>query len=140
VATAYKIVKDKNPLDWREVAPIYRFPINAAICTPGSDATVKAGKVELSGYVLPSGRIGSKVSKVLVSVDRGRSWTKADLTGKDMDFCWQLWKAQVSVTAATKQVWLRAEDSSGGFMPGRVPWNAKGYLQNSWHRLPVKVS
>jgi sulfite oxidase len=140
VATAYKLVKETKPLDWREAAPIYRFPVNAVICTPKRNSQLNAGVVELSGYALPTGRKGSKVSKVLISTDKGRSWTEAKLTGKEMDFCWQLWKANVNVTAATRNIWVRAEDSSGGFMPGRVPWNAKGYLQNSWYRQPVKVS
>lgn len=140
VATAYKIVKGKKPLDWRESAPIYRFPVNAAICTPGENSQHTAGSVELSGYALPTGRPGSKISKVLISVDKGRSWVKAEITGKDVDFCWQLWKATVKVAAATTEVLVRSQDSSGGFMPYRVPWNAKGYLQNSWYRLPVKVS
>ena len=62
------------------------------------------------------------------------------LTGKDHDFCWQLWKGNVKVTAETKQIILRAKDSRGNFMPTQVPWNKKGYLQNSWFRLPVTVS
>lgn len=140
VATAYKIVHQTKALDWRESAPIYRFPVNAAICTPGGNSDHAAGNVELSGYALPTGRPGSKISRVQISVDKGRSWVKATLTGKDVDFCWQLWRAKVKVTAATTEVYVRSQDSSGGFMPYRVPWNAKGYLQNSWHRLPIKVS
>ena len=139
VATAYKIVKKTAPIDWAESGPIYRFPINAAICTPARNARVAVGEIELTGYALPTGRPGSQIQKVQVSSD-GKSWTDAEMTGKDTEFCWQLWKAKVKVTGATKRLYVRALDSSGGFMPGRVPWNAKGYLQNSWFRMPVKVS
>ena len=140
VATAYKIVKKTEPIDWAESGPIYRYPINAAICTPQPAAKVKSGELELTGYALPTGRPGSKITKVQVSADKGKSWVSAEMTGNDTEFCWQLWKATVNVTANTKQLTLRASDSSGGFMPGRVPWNAKGYLQNSWYRMPIRVS
>ena len=110
------------------------------VCTPAADAKVAAGQIELTGYVLPSGRPESKVKKVLVSTNQGKRWTEATMTGKDSEFCWQLWKAQVKVTSDTKRLMVRALDTSGGFMPYRVPWNAKGYLQNSWFQLPVQVS
>lgn len=139
LATAYKIVKKTEPIDWVEAAPIYRFPINAAICTPTRNAQVNAGAVEVTGYALPTGRNGSKIENVFISADGGRSWTKAEMTGQDTDFCWQLWKANVTVTDKTKRLVVKAIDSSGGFMPGRVPWNAKGYLQNSWYRMPIRV-
>lgn len=139
VATAYKLVKNTDPLDWMESSPIYRYPINAAICTPAINSRVTAGMVDLSGYVLPTGRSGSKTRNVLVSGDMGKSWVQAEMTGRNADFCWQLWKAQVKVTNATRRLMVKATDSSGGFMPGRVPWNAKGYLQNSWFKLPIRV-
>ncbi len=139
VATAYKLVKKTEPLEWMEASPIYRYPINAAICQPTVNARVDSGEVDMTGYVLPTGRLGSKPDEVLVSGDMGNSWVKAELTGKDMDFCWQLWKARVKVTTDTRRLLVKATDTSGGFMPGRVPWNAKGYLQNSWFKLPIKV-
>ena len=140
VATAYKIVKKTEAIDWAESGPIYRYPINAAICTPAAGAKLAAGSVELTGYALPTGRSGSKIRNVLISADGGKSWTSAKTTGNDQEFCWQLWKAQVKVSSETKELLLRATDSSGGFMPVRAPWNAKGYLRNSWYHLPVQVN
>ena len=140
LATAYKIVKKTDPIDWTESGPIYRYPINGAIATPQVNAQVKAGPVDVSGYVLPSGRAGSRVDKVLVSADGGRRWESAELIGKHQDFCWQLWKARVEVTPKTGRLLFRATDTAGDFMPIRVPWNAKGYLQNSWFKLPIRVS
>ncbi len=140
VATAYKLVKKTEPLDWMEASPIYRYPINAAICSPAINSRVKPGMLEVAGYVLPTGRLGSRPTSVLVSGDNGKSWVKAELTGQDAEFCWQLWKAQVKVSNKTTRLVVKAADSSGGFMPGRVPWNAKGYLQNSWFKLPIKVT
>lgn len=139
VATAYKIVKKTSPIDWSESGPIYRFPINAAICTPAADSTIAAGSVKLTGYALPSGRNGSSIKDLLISADDGKTWTRGEMTGEKHDFCWQLWNAQVNVNTNTKELLLRATDSSGDLMPARIPWNAKGYLRNSWYRLPVTV-
>ena len=140
LATAYKIVNKTDPIDWTESGPIYRFPINGAIAMPESGAQVAAGTIELSGYTLPTGRAGSKITKVLISADNGKNWKPAKLTGDASDYCWQLWKGKIDVTPETKKLVLKAHDSSGAFMPGRVPWNAKGYLQNSWYQLPIQVS
>lgn len=140
VATAYKVVKNTKAIDWREAGPIYRFPINAAICTPSSGKAFKTGaKVEVSGYSLPTGREDSVIKNVLLSTD-GKTWKKAEMQGEASPFCWQLWKAKIAVGPKTKFIMARALDSTGGFMPYRVPWNAKGYLQNSWHQVPVEVS
>jgi sulfite oxidase len=138
VADAYKIVTKTEPIDWEESGPIYRYPINAAICTPKPRAKVSVGTIELTGYALPTGRADSKIKQVLVSADQGKTWMEAEMTSQDGDFCWQLWKAQVPITADTKVLTVKASDTSGGFMPARAPWNAKGYLQNSWYRLPVQ--
>ncbi|MEE2936214.1 MAG: molybdopterin-dependent oxidoreductase [Planctomycetota bacterium] len=140
VATAYKLVKNSDPIEWAESGPIYRFPINAAICTPQANSKLTTGEIDLTGYVLPTGRAGSTVDKVLVSANQGKTWSKANLVGEESDFCWRLWNAKVKVTSNTKRLMVRALDTSGGFMPYRVPWNSKGYLQNSWYKLPVEVS
>ncbi|MFK7736037.1 MAG: molybdopterin-dependent oxidoreductase [Pirellulaceae bacterium] len=139
LATAYKIVRKTDSIDWSEAGPIYRYLVNAAVGSHSNEAELKAGEVELAGYVLPSGIVGTRIASVEVSADAGVTWSKAELTGRDEDFCWQLWKAKVQVDQGTSELIVRAKDSSGGFMPERVPWNAKGYLQNSWYRLPVSV-
>jgi sulfite oxidase len=138
--SAYKIVNSSDPIEWTESGPIYRYPINGAIAAPGVREQVKAGPIEVRGYVLPSGRPGATIKRVTISADGGQNWTSAAMTGRNVDFCWQLWKATVNVTPQTKELVMKATDSAGGFMPGRVPWNAKGYLQNSWYRQPIQVS
>ena len=139
LANAYKIVKNTEAIDWTEAGPIYRFPINGAIGSHGKNAKLATGQVEVSGYVLPTGVTGAEVTTVNLSADNGKSWIKASLQGDKGEFCWQLWSAKLNIQRSTKQIIVRARDSAGGFMPARVPWNAKGYLQNSWYRLPVEV-
>jgi sulfite oxidase len=139
VATAYKIVHGKTAMDWNEAGPIYRFPINAAVCSPSSDSAVAAGKTTVSGYVLPTGVAGNKVKAVHVSIDNGKKWKQAKIQNDQNEFCWSLWKVEIDITKSTTEIVVRAQDTSGGFMPFRVPWNAKGYLQNSWFRSKLTV-
>ncbi len=139
LAAAYKLVRDTQDIDWSEAGPLYRYAINAAIGSLAADSKLQPGPLTIRGYVLPSGVAEARIKRVLVSVDGGKSWTTAQLTGQDQTYCWQLWQADVQVTADTQELIVRATDTSGGFMPSRVPWNAKGYMQNSWFRLPVDV-
>jgi sulfite oxidase len=139
LATAYKIVRKTDAIDWSEAGPIYRYPVNAVICTPAANDRIGGGLVDVMGYALPTGSPGAHIHRVFVSADPKNGWSRAELVGEPREFCWQLWKARVKVTARTKQLLVRANDTAGQFMPYRVPWNAKGYLQNSWFRLPVQV-
>lgn len=139
LATAYKVVRNTEPIDWAESGPIYRYPVNAVICSPAINAKLTSGMADLSGYALPSGNPDCKINKVFVSSNPKKGWKQAQLVGETREFCWQLWKARVRVEEGTKQLFVRANDTAGQFMPFRVPWNAKGYLQNSWFKLPVEV-
>lgn len=137
VADVYKLVDAGTLLEVAENAPIYRMPLNSAICTPTAGAALKPGRVEVIGYALPPGVPGVSIRKVEVSADSGRSWTDAKLTSSASDFCWQLWSAEIAVTSATKELIVRAVDSRGEVQPETVRWNAKGYLFNAWHHVPV---
>ncbi len=138
IADVYKLVDEGNPLEVAETAPIYRFPLNSAICTPTAGAALKAGRVDVAGYALPPGVPGVSIRKVEVSADHGRSWTEAKLSEPPSEFCWQLWSAEISVNSATEELIVRAIDSRGEVQPETVRWNAKGYLFNGWHHVSVK--
>lgn len=140
VADVYKLVDVGDPLENAENAPIYRMPLNSAICTPIADAAVKPGRVAVAGYVLPPGIPGVSIRQVELSTDGGKTWNAAKLTPPAAEFCWRLWSAEVSITNQTQEIIVRATDSRGDTQPQMPRWNAKGYLFNGWHRVPVKVS
>ncbi len=137
VADVYKLVDEGTLLEVAESGPIYRMPLNSAICTPTTGTALKAGRVEVVGYALPPGVPGVSIRKVEVSGDSGRSWTDAKLTSPASEFCWQLWSAEIVATSATKELIVRATDSRDEVQPETVRWNAKGYLFNAWQHVPV---
>ena len=131
VATAYKIVEDGTPLEWSEQGPIYRMPLNSAICSQ-----VKRSKsLIVAGYALPQGRPGTSIRKVEVSPDNGRNWIEARITSPSREFCWVLWTAAIPSRNAGDEFDGRATDSRGSIQPEQVNWNSKGYLFNSWHKV-----
>ncbi|MFK7817348.1 MAG: molybdopterin-dependent oxidoreductase [Planctomycetaceae bacterium] len=138
VATAYKVVERADAIEWAEKAPIYRYILNSAICTPAIGEQVKAGELTVRGYSLPFGDAGRTVAKIEVSADAGKSWVQAKL-GTTGAYCWRLWEASVPIAATTKGLVVRATDSAGKTQPQFVDWNKKGYLFNAWHKVPVKV-
>ncbi len=134
IADVYKMVYSGTPAEIDETAPIYRYPVNAALCS----ADYKLGKATVKGYALPSGQKGCAVSKVEVSTDDGKSWIEATLGEQVGEFCWRLWSATFPILNPETVVCVRATDSLGNSMPESVPWNPKGYLYNAWHRVPLK--
>ena len=136
IADVYKMVYAGTPVEIDETAPIYRYPVNAALCS----AEKRQGKIFLQGYALPSGCKGSSISRVQISMDNGTSWTAATLGNDFGDFCWQLWSATVTIANPETDICVRATDSLGNTMPEAVPWNPKGYLYNAWHRVPASRS
>ena len=131
VATAYKIVEDGTPLEWSEQGPIYRMPLNSAICSQ----LKKSKSLIVAGYALPQGRPGTSIRKVEVSPDKGRNWIEARITSQSQEFCWVLWTAAIPSRNAGDELMVRATDSRGSIQPEQVNWNSKGYLFNSWHKV-----
>jgi sulfite oxidase len=134
IADVYKMVYSGTQVEIDETAPIYRYPVNAALCS----AEHKDGKVNVKGYALPTGHKGCSISKVEISTDGGKSWMTTTLGEQVGDFCWQLWTATVTIANSESDICVRATDSLGNTMPETVPWNPKGYLYNAWHRVPAK--
>lgn len=140
VATAYKLVQEGTPREWDEGGPIYRFPLNSAICTPAAGSKVAAGKVAVAGYAYPSGRPGTTIAKVEVSSDDKRTWTTAKITSPIREGCWVLWKANVKVSSSASELVVRATDSHGQSQPEIADWNMKGYMFNGWYHVPISAS
>jgi len=139
VQSAYKLVTQDEGIFQTEQSPIYRFPINVAICDPAPQAKLSDGSITVRGYALPSGLPEARVREVEVSANGGRRWTKARLLDEQVPFCWTRWEADVPLADRTTALIARAVDTVGGVTPDRVTWNKHGYLYNGWHRVPVTV-
>jgi hypothetical protein len=74
---------------------------------------------------------GRKIIRVEVSLDAGESWELAELTHPEQPteygkyWCWALWELQVDVMHlfTTKELMVRAWDSSMNTQPDKITWN-----------------
>jgi sulfite oxidase len=139
VQDAYKLIARADELLLAEAAPLYTFETNSAICIPTQAETVAPGKIKVAGYALAGGAPGNKIVRVELTSDGGRTWMAAKLPSDAKPYCWQLWQTEIPLTKKTRQLTVRALDSTGLRQPQHVPWNAKGYQFNAWHHVPVKI-
>src|SRR5690606_14545818 len=82
-----------------------------------------------------------RVKEVAVSIDYGASWQKADLKPPKNRLAWQQWSTEIEFPErGYYEVWVRATDSEGITQPMVMPqWNPGGYINNSCHRIAVKI-
>jgi sulfite oxidase len=139
LAQAYKLIQEETPAALEAASPLYDFALNSVICLPTPETVVPPGKLKVRGFALPGGGIGTKLTRIELSIDGGERWTAArTTTGQANPYCWALWEAEVDVTAQTDRLLVRATDSSGQTQPREMPWNFKGYQYNAWHQVQLK--
>ncbi|HEV8338249.1 MAG TPA: molybdopterin-dependent oxidoreductase [bacterium] len=126
--------------DWADGLMLGEVPVNAVICQPVDGERVPAGRIVVRGYALAGG--GRSIERVDLSIDKGATWTTADLLGNSHPWAWRLWEAEVTVAPGPCQIVVRAWDSAAQTQPEDVGaiWNWKGYVNNAWHRVEVRVA
>ncbi len=140
---AYRILRDIDPTHPTDVSrgvPLSEVNLNAVLLDPVADAVVTAGLVTLRGWAV--GAAGATITSVEYSADDGATWTAATLLPERTRWSWTQWTAQVLLSAGTHSLVVRAHDTTGVEQPSRLAevWNAKGYMNNSWHRVGVTAT
>ncbi|MDJ0741388.1 MAG: molybdopterin-dependent oxidoreductase [Gammaproteobacteria bacterium] len=119
---------------------IESMPVKSLITFPESGVAVPAGAPELTvrGHAWAG---DDQVTAVDVSIDFGATWVKAELTQPRNPYAWQHFSATVRFPMkGYYEVWARATDDKGRQQPFAIAWNPKGYLNNSMHRVAVRVA
>jgi len=132
VAPGEKVPKDDFTI-------IESMPVKSLITSPASGVEISAGEpvLEVHGHAWAG---DNKVTSVDLSIDFGATWIKADLQEPKNPYAWQNFSAEVKFpTAGYYEVWARATDDQGRMQPFAIAWNPKGYLNNSMHRVVVRV-
>jgi sulfite oxidase len=113
--------------------------LNADISTPEDGCTLGVGRTEVTGYALAGD--DREISRVDVSTDGGRSWRQAELGEQVTPWSWRLWRIGVDLPPGEAVITARAWDSSAVVQPEDEAqlWNPKGYVNNAWARVRVKV-
>uniref|UniRef100_A0A8C6V922 sulfite oxidase n=1 Tax=Naja naja TaxID=35670 RepID=A0A8C6V922_NAJNA len=133
-------------VDFSKAPAIQEMPIQSAITEPSSKTSVSPGELTVKGYAWSGG--GQSVIRVDVSLDGGKNWQEATLTGEKQlpgqAWAWKLWQLDAFVPAGTKELNLvcKAVDTSYNVQPERAEplWNILGVLNSAWHRIRVPVA
>jgi len=119
---------------------IESVPVKSLITSPASRTEIAAAdpKLQVRGHAWAGDH---KVTAVDLSIDFGATWIKADLREPRNPFAWQHFSAQIAFPGkGYYEVWARATDAQGRMQPFVTAWNPKGYLNNSMHRVAVRVA
>ena len=126
-----------RPTDVTGGVAISTITLNSAILDPSPGATVAAGPVLMRGWAIGGG--GAPITRVECSVDDGEFWLDAELLTSGDAWTWTRWQCAVRLPPGSHRLVVRATDAAGGTQPAhlRDVWNAKGYCNSAWHRVPV---
>ncbi len=122
--------------DWRIIESM---PVKSLITYPmtGTALGVDTRTMEVRGHAWAG---DNEVSRLDITYDFGTTWQRAELDPPSNRYAWQNWRARVRFPGkGYYEVWARATDDAGRMQPFGVTWNAKGYLNNSMHRISVTV-
>jgi len=116
---------------------IERMPVKSLITFPANGA--ESGKeTEVRGHAWSGDRTAGSLD---ISIDFGATWQSASIDAPVNSGAWQNWRANVTFPqAGYYEVWARATDSAGVTQPFAINWNPKGYLNNTMHRVGLRVS
>ncbi len=140
--TAYRVpnrpVAPGEKVDKKDFEIIHSMPVKSLITSPQSGQTASGRTLEVRGHAWAG---DLSVAEVHVSIDFGATWMDAELDSPVNPFAWQNWRANVTFPqAGYYEVWARATDSAGVTQPHAIAWNPKGYLNNSMHRISVRIA
>ncbi|MCP4381726.1 MAG: sulfite oxidase [Hyphomicrobiales bacterium] len=117
---------------------IERMPVKSLITNPATGTDLAEKPVEVRGHAWSGDRT---IEKVDISIDFGATWMAAELDEPANFGAWQNWKKEVTLPqAGYYEIWSRATDSASVSQPFAIAWNPKGYLNNSMHRVGVRVA
>jgi sulfite oxidase len=129
----------RETVNWAEGQTITEQPLNAVIATPTEHAVIAGRDVAVRGFAVPQGT--HTLTRVEVSADGGASWQAATLTTPPQPHVWCFWEATLTLPPGAHQLAVRAFDTSGSVQPvdPAALWNFKGYANNAWHRVNIRV-
>ena len=139
---AYRMQRDidpANPMDVSRGEPLEAMNLNAVVLIPAPDSTLRAGETMLRGWAV--GSAGARITSVDYSLDDGVQWNAAELLPERSKWSWTQWRAAVTLSAGVHTLVVRAHDTTHVEQPSDLAdvWNAKGYMNNAWHRVRVVV-
>ena len=152
-----------DPTTWAdERYAIYDLNVNSATVYPAHEERVSLSNgpadYTVKGYAYSGG--GRRVTRVEVSLDRGRRWRLAeieypedryreadrylyggriDMSWRESCFCWCQWSLVLPVLdmGSANDIVVRAMDESMSVQPKDLYWSVLGMMNNPWFRIAI---
>ncbi len=117
----------------------WHLKTKSVILSPNEGDTIKPGKNAIQGVAFNDGQC--PISSVVVSTDKGRTWTQAELSRSDSRYGWTRFVSHASLEVGQQSIWCRAIDELGRSQPadGSIAWNQRGYEWNGVEKIDVTV-
>jgi hypothetical protein len=109
--------------------------VKSVIAHPGEWAP--PGVVTVQGMAWSN---ASPLAKVEVSADGGKTWFRANFTGKPTQYGFRKFAWTWKTGEGQYALMSRATNEAGEFQPLEPEWNPNGYLYNATQPMPVTIS
>jgi DMSO/TMAO reductase YedYZ molybdopterin-dependent catalytic subunit len=131
------VMINEGPEHSLEREPVTTLKVKSLIASPRHGEVVAPGNCTIRGFAW-SGE--GEVNRVEVSADGGRSWQNASLLGQADPKAWRQWELVWQASPSGHYIMMaRATDSAGNTQPSAIPWNFRGYANNSIHTIAIEV-
>ncbi|KAK5113697.1 hypothetical protein LTR62_003324 [Meristemomyces frigidus] len=153
-----------NPKWWvDERYAIYDLSTNSAIAYPAHEEKLCLAdpppEYRAKGYAYGGG--GRRITRVEISLDKGKSWRLAnidyaedryreaglkqlcggtlDMEEREASFCWCFWNLDLAVSelSTVDDIFVRAMDESMNVQPRDMYWSVLGMMNNPWYRITI---
>nr|POE67110.1 nitrate reductase [nadph] [Quercus suber] len=153
-----------SPKTWMdERYAIYDLSTNSAAAYPAHEEQLclvgAPQNYKVKGYAYGGG--GRRVTRVEVSLDKGKSWRLAeidyaedryreagprelfggtlDMEWRESCFCWCFWNIDIAISelAESQDILVRAMDESMNVQPRDMYWSVLGMMNNPWFRVTI---
>lgn len=123
--------KDLNIIESMPVKSLITYPKSGAILTD-------TATLSLRGHAWAGDQ---EVKEMHISIDFGATWQTCELKKPKNRLAWQHWTTTIKFPQkGYYEIWAKATDSNAVSQPMVIPaWNPGGYLNNSCHRIAIKV-
>lgn len=123
----------------KDMCIIESMPVKSIITYPQTGGLWPLGReLKIRGHAWAG---DAQVKGVWWSIDFGATWHLANLSAPVNRFAWQRFNASVPFPQkGYYELWARAVDDDGRSQPMVLPaWNPEGYLNNTCHRIALKI-
>jgi DMSO/TMAO reductase YedYZ molybdopterin-dependent catalytic subunit len=119
-----------------QASPVAEIQVRSVIASPDDGELMPAGTVEITGSAWSG---NGPVEEVAISMDRGETWTAAEVSKASGPLAAVAWRHEVVVDPGKHTVMARATDAAGNSQPISPPWNENGYANNLVHAVEFEA-